>query len=169
MRLPSTVGSSSAYSFPPTVTYPSSLLPPVTSTITHMTHQPPPAIPSTSGYQQTSGHQLQPTSNSLANMMIPNSITSNAFPEQLTPSEVSINSASPVMQQQPVDAENTSPPWNLPIPSGSKINLPTPPSNLQQPSSHHPYGVHAHPPYANAYSAPAFQQTPKHPQSIWYS
>lgn len=165
-RLPSTT----TYSFPSTVTYPSSLLPSSAPTTSHMSHQV-----SASSYQQPTAHQLPPTPNSLVTMMGPNSGNSNSASEQLTTSELPINSASPVQHQQQqqqqqaqqqTNQENSPPSWNIAITaSGNRVNLTSPP-NLQQP---HTYSAHPHQAFASHYTAPSFQQPPRPtPQTFWY-
>ncbi|XP_071638395.1 segmentation protein paired isoform X1 [Temnothorax longispinosus] len=175
-RLPSTVGSTSTYSFPATVTYPNlSVLSPASSTTAHMAHQ---AVSTSSSYQQTSNHQLPPTPNSLVTMMGPNSGNSTSAPDQLASSELPISSVSPPQQQpqpqpqqqaqQQTSQGTTSPSWNLAITaSGSRVNLPSPPTSLQQ---HHAYSTHPHPQaFASPYTAQSFQQPPRPPpQSFWY-
>lgn len=177
-RLPSTVGSTSTYSFPATVTYPNlSVLSPASATTAHMTHQ---AASTSSSYQQTSNHQLPPTPNSLVTMMGPNSSNSTSAPEQLTSSELPISSVSPPQQQQQQQQQpqqqqtqqqtsqgTTSPSWNLAITaSGSRVNLSSPPTSLQQP---HAYSAHPHQAFVSPYSAQSFQQPPRPaPQSFWY-
>jgi len=168
-RLPSTVGSTSTYSFPATVTYPNlSVLSPASATTTHMTHQ---ATSTSSSYQQTSNHQLPPTPNSLVTMMGPNSGNSTSAPDQLASSELPISSVSPPQQQQQQTQQQTSqgttsPSWNLAITaSGSRVNLSSP-TSLQQP---HPYTAHPHQAFASPYTAQSFQQPPRPaPQPFWY-
>ncbi|EZA61490.1 Segmentation protein paired [Ooceraea biroi] len=177
-RLPSSVASTPTYhpSFPSSVTYPSSLLPSVPPTTSHMTHQ---VASTSSSYQQPSTHQLPPTPNSLVTMIGPNSGNSNSVPEQLTSPGLPINSVSPAQQQQqqqqqqqPQQAQqqtsqaNPSPPWNLPTTSCSRVNLSNSPSSLQ-----HPHTYSAHPPqaFASPYTAPSFQQPSRPaPQPYWY-
>ncbi|XP_077260358.1 uncharacterized protein LOC143896381 isoform X6 [Temnothorax americanus] len=181
-RLPSTVGSTSTYSFPATVTYPNlSVLSPASSTTAHMAHQ---AVSASSSYQRTSNHQLPPTPNSLVTMMGPNSGNSTSAPDQLASSELPIGSVSPPQQQQqqqpqpqPQPQQQTqqqtsqgtaSPSWNLAITaSGNRVNLPSPPTSLQQ---HHAYSTHPHSQaFASPYTAQSFQQPPRPPpQSFWY-
>lgn len=176
-RLPSTVGSTSTYSFPATVTYPNlSVLSPVSSTTAHMAHQ---AASTSASYPQTSNHQLPPTPNSLVTMMGPNSGNSTSAPDQLASSELPISSVSPSQQQQQqqqpqqqqtqqqTSQGTTSPSWNLAITaSGSRINLSSPPTSLQQP---HAYSAHPHQAFASPYTAQSFQQPPRPaPQPFWY-
>lgn len=174
-RLPSTVGSTSTYSFPTTVTYPNlSVLSPASSTSAHMAHQ---VASTSSSYQQTSNHQLPPTPNSLVTMMGPNSSNSTSAPDQLASSELPISSVSPPQQQQQQQPQQqtqqqtsqgtTSPSWNLAITaSGSRVNLSSPPTSLQQ---HHAYSTHPHQAFASPYTAQSFQQPPRPaPQSFWY-
>ncbi|XP_011876597.1 PREDICTED: protein gooseberry-like isoform X1 [Vollenhovia emeryi] len=174
-RLPSTVGSPSTYSFPAAVTYPNlSVLSPASSTTAHMAHQ---AASTSSSYQQTSAHQLPPTPNSLVTMMGPNSGNSTSAPDQLAPSELPISSVSPPQQQQQpqppqqqtqqqTSQGTTSPSWNLAITaSGSRVNLSSPPTALQQ---HHAY-THPHQTFASPYTAQSFQQPARPaPQTFWY-
>lgn len=174
-RLPPSVGSTSSYGLSPSVTYPSSLLPATSSTSTsHMAHQVSPVAPvPTSTYQQPSSHQLPPTPNSLVTMMGPNSGNSNPASDQLTSSDLPISSVSPVHQQQSQQQQgsqgNTSPSWNLPISSGGRVGLPSPPSSLQQPHTH---ATHHHQAFASHYSAQGFQQPPRpaphQPFYSWY-
>nr|XP_033335944.1 protein gooseberry [Megalopta genalis] len=174
-RLPSSVGSAPGYGLPPSVTYPSTLLPATASTsANHMTHQASPAASASSTYQQPSSHQLPPTPNSLVTMMGPNSGNSNPSSDHLTPSDLPIGSASPVQQQQQQQQQqtsqgNTSPSWNLPIPGGGRVGLPSPPSSLQQPHAH---TSHPHQAFASHYGAQGFQQpprpTPHQPFYSWY-
>ncbi|XP_011696142.1 PREDICTED: protein gooseberry-like isoform X2 [Wasmannia auropunctata] len=176
-RLPSSVGSTSTYSFPATVTYPNlSVLSPASATTAHMTHQ---AASTSSSYQQTSNHQLPPPPNSLVTMMGPNSGNSTSAPDQLASSELPISSVSPPQQQQQQQSQQqqtqqqtsqgtTSPSWNLAITaaSGSRVNLSSPPTSLQQP---HAYSAHPHQAFASPYAAQSFQQPPRPvPQSFWY-
>ncbi|CAL1682961.1 unnamed protein product [Lasius platythorax] len=163
-RLSSSIGSTPAYSFPTPVTYPSTMLPSTTSTTTHMAHQ---ATPTSSSYQQTSGHQLPPPS-PLITMMGPNSGNSNSASDQLTSSDLPISSVSPAQQQQqqqqqqaqPSSHGATSTSWNLAITANSgRVNLPSPPSNLQQP---HTYGT-----FTSHYTAQNFQPPRPTPQ-YWY-
>ncbi|KZC08650.1 Segmentation protein paired [Dufourea novaeangliae] len=170
-RLPSSVGSTPSYGLPPSVSYPSSLLP-ATSSASHMTHQASPVAPaSSSTYQQPSSHQLPPTPNSLVTMMGPNSGNSNPSSDHLTSSDLPISSVSPVQQHQQQQASqgNTSPSWNLPISSGGRVGLPSPPSSLQQTHAHAP---HPHQAFASHYSAQGFQQPPRpaphQPFYSWY-
>lgn len=172
-RLPSSVGSTS-YGLPASVTYPSSLLPVTSSTGTsHMSHQVSPVTPASSTYPQPSSHQLPPTPNSLVTMMGPNSGSSNPASDQLTSSDLPISSVSPVQQQsqpqQQASQGNTSPSWNLPIASGGRVGLPSPPSSLQQPHAH---AVHPHQPFASHYTPQGFQQPPRpaphQPFYSWY-
>ncbi|XP_076657557.1 segmentation protein paired [Halictus rubicundus] len=172
-RLPSSVGSAPSYGLPPPVSYPSSLLPATSSTSTsHMTHQASPVAPASSTYQQPSSHQLPPTPNSLVTMMGPNSGNSNPSSDHMTSSDLPISSVSPVQQQQQQQPSqgNTSPSWNLPIPSGGRIGLPSPPSSLQQPHAHTSH--HPHQAFASHYSGQGFQQpprpTPHQPFYSWY-
>ncbi|XP_011161199.1 protein gooseberry isoform X3 [Solenopsis invicta] len=168
----STVGSTSSYSFP-AVTYPNlSVLSPVSSTTAHMAS-------TSSTYQQTSNHQLPPTPNSLVTMMGPNSGNSTSAPDQLTSSELPISSVSPPQQQQQQQPQpqqqqtqqssqgTSSPSWNLAITaSGSRVNLSSPPTSLQQP---HAYSAHPHQAFASPYTAQSFQQPPRPaPQPFWY-
>lgn len=173
-RLPSSVGSTPSYSLPPSVTYPSSLLPPTSSTnSSHLSHQVSPVAPVSSTYQQASSHQLPPTPNSLVTMMGPNSGNSNPSSDQLTSSDLPpISSVSPVQQQQQqqqVSQGNSSPSWNLPISSGGRVGLPSPPSSLQQPHTH---PAHPHQAFASHYGAQGFQQPPRpaphQPFYSWY-
>ncbi|XP_050592936.1 protein gooseberry-like [Bombus affinis] len=172
-RLSSSVGSTPAYGLPASVTYPSSLLPATSSTSsTHMSHQMSPvAAASSSTYQQTTGHQLPPTPNSLVTMMGPNSGNSNAASEQLTSADLPISSVSPVQQQQQQQTSqgNSSPTWNLPISSGGRVGLPSPPTSLQQ---SHAHAAHPHQAFASHYSAQSFQQPPRpaphQPFYSWY-
>ncbi|XP_012218361.1 segmentation protein paired isoform X3 [Linepithema humile] len=166
-RLPPSVASTSSYSFPATVTYPNPLLP-TSSTTTHISH---PGPSTSSSYQQTSSHQLSPTPNSLVTMMGPNSSNSNSATDQLNSSELPISSVSPAQQQQAQQQNNqgtTSPSWNLAITaSGSRVNLQSPPSGLQQP---HAYSAHPHQAFANHYTAQGFQQPARPaPQSFHVS
>ncbi|KAL0123150.1 hypothetical protein PUN28_007645 [Cardiocondyla obscurior] len=177
-RLPSTVGSTSTYSFPAAVTYPNlSVLSPASSTTAHMAHQ---AVSTSSTYQQASNHQLPPTPNSLVTMMGPNSGNSTSAPDQLTSSELPISSVSPPQPQpqqpqpqpqqqtqQQTSQGTTSPSWNLAITaSGSRVNLSSPPTSLQQ---HHAYTAHPHQAFASPYTAQSFQQPPRPaPQPFWY-
>lgn len=166
-RLPPSVASTSSYSFPTAVTYPNPLLP-TSSTTTHISHSGP---PTSSSYQQTSSHQLSPTPNSLVTMMGPNSSNSNSATDQLNSSELPISSVSPAQQQQAQPQNNqgtTSPSWNLAITaSGSRVNLQSPPSSLQQP---HAYSAHPHQAFANHYTAQGFQQPARPaPQSFHVS
>ncbi|KAF7411397.1 hypothetical protein HZH66_000293 [Vespula vulgaris] len=168
-RLPS---STPGYSLPTSVTYPSTLLPPTSSTTTvHMSHQVSPVVPATSAYQQpATGHQLPPTPNSLVSMMGPNSGNSgNSTSDQISSSDLPLTSASPVQQQQ-ANQENASPSsWNLPISTSSRVGLSSPPSTLQQPHAH---GAHPHQAFASHYTAQTFQQPPRpaphQPFYSWY-
>lgn len=171
-RLPSSVGSTPAYGLPASVTYPSSLLPATSSTSsTHMSHQMSSvAEASSSTYQQASGHQLPSTPNSLVTMMGSNSGNSNPASEQLASADLPISSVSPVQQQQQQQASqgNSSPTWNLPISSGGRVGLPSPPTSLQQSHAH----AHPHQAFASHYSAQGFQQPPRpaphQPFYSWY-
>ncbi|XP_012139348.2 protein gooseberry [Megachile rotundata] len=176
-RLPSSVGSTPSYSLPPSVTYPSSLLPATSSTSSsHLSHQVSPVAPVSSTYQQAGSHQLPPTPNSLVTMMGPNSGNSNPSSEQLTSSDLPpISSVSPVQQQQQQQQQqqasqgNSSPSWNLPISSGGRVGLPSPPSSLQQ---QHAHPAHPHQAFASHYGAQGFQQPPRpaphQPFYTWY-
>ena len=158
-RLASSVCSTPTYSLPPSVSYPTTLLPPSSTTTSHMSHQLSP-VSVTSSYQQNTSHQLPPTPNSLVTLMGPNS-NSNPAPDQLTSTELPISSVSPVQhhqqqQQQQNSQGNTSPSWNLTIPSsGNRVGLPSPPPNHQQ---HH--STYPHQGFANHYSQ-SFQQPPR--------
>ncbi|KOC68529.1 Segmentation protein paired, partial [Habropoda laboriosa] len=150
-RLPTSVGSTPTYGLPTSVTYP--------------------IAASSSTYQQASSHQLPPTPNSLVTMMGPNSGNSNPPSDQLTPSDLPISSVSPVQQQQQqqqASQGNSSPSWNLPISSGGRVGLPSPPS-LQQPHAH---AAHPHQAFASHYGAQGFQQPPRpaphQPFYSWY-
>jgi len=139
-----------------------------------MAHQ---VASTSSSYQQTSNHQLPPTPNSLVTMMGPNSGNSTSAPDQLASSELPISSVSPPQQQQQQQPQQqtqqqtsqgtTSPSWNLAITaSGSRVNLSSPPTSLQQ---HHAYSTHPHQAFASPYTAQSFQQPPRPaPQSFWY-
>jgi len=168
-RLPSSVGSTPTY-FPPAVTYTGSLLPSVTPTTSHMSHQ----VPSTSSiYQQPCVHQLPPTPTSLVTMMGPNSGNSNSASEHLTSPELPMNSGSPAQQQQqqqqqqqPQQQQQTTqehpPTWITT--NGSRINSPS----LQQP---HAYSMTSHPhqAFATHYST-SFQQPQRQTgQTYWYA
>lgn len=164
-RLASSVGSTPTYSIPSSVTYPSSLLPP-TSSSGHMSHQISTVAPASSTYQQTTTHQLPPTPNSLVTMMGPNSGNSNPASDQLTTSELPMTSVSPHQQQQ---TGGSSPSWSLPITSTGRVGLPSPPSSLQQ-NHHHP--THSHQAFASHYATQGFQQPPRpaphQPFYSWY-
>ncbi|XP_043470746.1 protein gooseberry-like [Leptopilina heterotoma] len=176
-RLGSSVCSTPTYSLPPSVSYPTSLLPPTSSpNSTHMTHQLSPVHSvSSSNYQHnTTAHQLPPTPNSLVTMM-GGSNPSPGSDHLTTSSELPISSVSPVHHQHQANQGNSSPSWNLPInnnnnnSSGNRIGLPTPPSNIQ----HHPN--HPPPPhqFSGHYTSQTFQQpprpTPHHqPFYSWY-
>ncbi|XP_051175310.1 protein gooseberry-like [Leptopilina boulardi] len=176
-RLASSVCSTPTYSLPPSVSYPTTLLPPTSSpnATTHMSHQLSPVHSST--YQQNTAHQLPPTPNSLVTMMGSNS---NPGSEHLTSSsDLPISSVSPVnhhhhhqqqqQQQQPSSQGNSSPPWNLPpiSNSGNRVGLPTPPGNIQQ----HSHTTHPHQ-FSSHYASQSFQQpprpTPHQPFYSWY-
>ncbi|KAI4475560.1 hypothetical protein M0804_014234 [Polistes exclamans] len=193
---PTRLSSSTAasYGLPTPVTYPSTLLPPTTSTSTsQMSHQVNSITPvsSAAAYQQnqppppppppslTANHQLPTTANTLVSMMASNSINSvNSGSDQMSNSELSMTAgSSPVhqqqQQQQQTAQENPPPPssWNLPpIPSSSRVALSSPPSTLQQ--SHAAHGAHPHQAFASHYSAQSFQQpprpTPQPPFYTWY-
>ncbi|KAF3428284.1 hypothetical protein E2986_05978 [Frieseomelitta varia] len=177
-RLPPAVGPTSSYGLPPSVTYPSSLLSPTSTSSTHINHQVPSVAPaSTSTYQQTNSHQLSPTPNPLATMMAPNSGNSNSTPDQLTSADLPISPVSPVQQQQQqpqqpqpqqqAGQENSSPSWNLPISSGGRVGLSSSPTCLQQSHSH---AAHPHQPFASHYGAQGFQQPPRPtPHQSFYS
>ncbi|XP_015110784.1 protein gooseberry-like [Diachasma alloeum] len=190
-RLPSAIPPSPKYetkyeipaSYPPTTLFPPVTTVPISHHVTHHQVSPPVTVPSTT-YQQPGHHQLPPTPNSLVTMMGPNSGSSNPPTDQLTPSELSIGSVSPIHhpgqhihaqgQQQGVqgnqDNEST-PSWNLPIPSGSRVGLPpTPPTSLPQTQTH-ASGNH-HQGFGH-YTTSGFQQsarpTPTHqPFYGWY-
>ncbi|XP_018402830.1 PREDICTED: segmentation protein paired-like [Cyphomyrmex costatus] len=153
-RLSSTVGSTSTYSFPATVTYPN--------------------LSVSSSYQQTSNQQLPQNANSLVTMMGSNSGNSTSAPDQLASSELPISSVSPQQQQQQQQQQTqqtnqgtTSPSWNLAITaSGSRVNLSSPPTSLQQP---HVYSTHPHQAFTSPYTVQSFQQPPRPaPQTFWY-
>ncbi|XP_066597725.1 protein gooseberry-like [Prorops nasuta] len=157
-RLASSVTPTPTYSLPTSVTYPSSLLPPTSSTTTtHMSHQISP-VTSGSGYQQPTGHSiaLPPTPNSLVTMMGPNSGNSNPASEQLASSDLPISSVSPAHQHQQASQGNTSPTWHTTITASGRVGLPSPPSTLQQ--TH--YGTLSHQAFASHYTAQGFQQPP---------
>lgn len=170
-------------SYPPTSLFPSVSSVPISHHVTH--HQvSPPVTVSSSTYQQPGHHQLPPTPNSLVTMMGPNSGNSNPATEQLTSSELSIGSVSPIHpvqhihnqgQQQPLQTHqgNKSPPsWNLPISSGPRIGLPpTPPTSLPQTQIHS--SANHHQAFAGHYTTSGFQQSgrpaPTHqPFYGWY-
>ncbi|XP_020286911.1 protein gooseberry-like isoform X2 [Pseudomyrmex gracilis] len=174
-RLPVSVGSTPTYTFPTSVTYTNSLLPPTSSTTTHMTHQ---GASTSSSYQPASSHQLPPTPNSLVTMMGSNSGNSTTAPDQLTPPELPLGSVSSAQQQQPQQpqqqhqqqtqqqtSQGTSPSsWNLAITASSRVDLPSPPTSLQT----HAYGAHPHQAFPSHYAAQSFQQPPRPAaQTFW--
>ncbi|XP_017877563.1 protein gooseberry-like [Ceratina calcarata] len=171
-RLSSSVGTTPTYGLSTSVTYPSSLLPPTSSSsTTHMNHQVSPVATAPSTYQQAGSHQLPPTPNSLVTMMGPNSNNSNPASDQLTSSDLPISSVSPVQQQQQQQASqgSSSPSWNLQISSTGRVGLPSPPSSLQQPHAH---VSHPHQTFASHYGCQSFQQPPRpaphQPFYSWY-
>lgn len=177
-RLPSSIASGSPYSFATASAYhPASLLP-SSSAVTPMSHQVSPVPSASSTFQAGGHHQLPPTPNSLVTMMGPNSGNSNSVPDQLNAPELPINpTVSPVQQQQQqhqqqqqqqqqTSQENVTTPWNAPITSGARMNLPSPPMSLQQP---HAYNAHqAHQAFASSYSAQGFQQQPRTTSAYWF-
>lgn len=159
---------SSPYGLPTPVTYPTALLPVGSSSTSHQVSPASQPQPVSSGYQQSSGHQLPPTPNSLVTMMGPNSGNSNPASDQLSAPDLPISSVSPAQQgNHQASSGSPSSSWNLPI--AGRVGLPSPPpTSLQQ--SHH--GTHHGNAFASHYTAQGFQQptrpAPHQPFYGWY-